>query len=181
AHIETDSSCGHAVPVEWLGDYCLERHIPLHIEHITIARELQETELSPCFRCAWQRRKALFNLADSLGCSTLAFGHHADDIVETVLMNLFYNSSFRRMAPKVKLFAGRLVIIRPLALVEEREIIPFVQASGFPIQGAPCPYAQNSRRTTVRRMLREVERECHQVKRHIFRAVEHVEGVADDG
>ncbi|MHB9034818.1 MAG: tRNA 2-thiocytidine biosynthesis TtcA family protein [Anaerolineae bacterium] len=181
AHIATDASCGRAVPLAWLQEYCLQRRIPFTCEQIEIARELSETELSPCFRCAWQRRKALFNLADKLGCNIVAFGHHADDIAETALMNLFYNARFRRMAPKLKLFDGRLILVRPLALVEERELLPFVQASGFPIQGEPCLYAGDSRRTLVRRLLREIEEDCHQVKRHIFRAIEQIEGDVDDG
>jgi tRNA 2-thiocytidine biosynthesis protein TtcA len=180
AHISSDAYCGHAVSVDWLTAYCQERAIPFHLEYIEIARELRETELSPCFRCAWQRRKALFNLADRLDCNKLAFGHHADDIAETMLMNLFYNASIRRMEPRADLFGGRLTVIRPLALTEERDIVPFVQASGFPIQGEPCPYAHNSRRTLVRRILREVEEECHQVKRHIYRAIENNRGGGDD-
>jgi tRNA 2-thiocytidine biosynthesis protein TtcA len=176
AHISSDAYCGRAVPPEWLSDYCRERMIVFQHKYIEIARELRETELSPCFRCAWQRRKALFNMAESLGCNKLAFGHHADDIAETVLMNLFYNASIRRMEPRADLFEGRLTVIRPLALTEERDIIPFVEASGFPIQGEPCPYAHNSRRTLIRRILREVEAECHQVKRHIYRAIENNRG-----
>ncbi|MHB1354594.1 MAG: tRNA lysidine(34) synthetase [Anaerolineae bacterium] len=176
AHISSDGHCGRAVSVDWLAGYCQERMIPYHQEYIEIARELRETELSPCFRCAWQRRKALFNLAEKLDCNKLVFGHHADDIAETVLMNLFYNASIRRMEPRADLFDGRLTVIRPLALTEERDIVPFVQATGFPIQGEPCPYAKNSRRTLVRRILREVEEECHQVKRHIYRAIENNRG-----
>lgn len=179
AHIRSDAYCGRAVSEDWLAAYCQERMIPFHQEYIEIARELSETNLSPCFRCAWQRRKALFNLADRLNCNKLAFGHHADDIAETVLMNLFYNASIRRMEPRADLFNGRLTVIRPLALTEERDIVPFVQAAGFPIQGEPCPYGQNSRRTLVRRILREVEQECHQVKRHIYRAIENNRGGGD--
>jgi len=176
AHIASDASCGRVVPLAWLEEYCAERSIPFYTTHIELAKELQETRLSPCFRCAWQRRKALFSLAETYGCNVLAFGHHADDIAETTLMNLFYNARFRRMEPKSLLFDGRLLIIRPLALVEERDIIPFVRASAFPIEGESCPYAQDSRRTLVRRMLREIEQDCHHVKRHIYRAVENARG-----
>lgn len=173
AHIRTDWSCGRVVPESWLAEYCRQRSLPFIVEEIAIAEELRQTNLSRCFRCAWNRRRALFRLTDTLGCNKLAFGHHADDIAETTLMNLFYNASLRRMEPRMELFDGRLTVIRPLALIEERDIVPFVQASGFPLEGEPCPEGLNSRRALVHRMLREVEGECHQVKRHIFRAIEH--------
>ena len=172
AHVRTDFHCGRSVPVEWLEGWCAARGIPLVVQDLMVAEELAATNLSKCFRCAWDRRKTLFQLADRLGCTKLAFGHHADDIAETTLMNLFYTATIRRMEPKMDLFKGRLTVIRPLAYVEERDIIPFVRASAFPIQGEPCPEGLSSRRAVVKRMLRELESECHDVKRHVYRAVD---------
>jgi tRNA 2-thiocytidine biosynthesis protein TtcA len=173
AHIRSDYYCGRAVPLAWLRAWCAERGIALAEDKIEIARELEETPLSRCFRCSWQRRKALFSLADRLGCNKMAFGHHADDIAETTLLNLFYNARLRRMEPKMALFAGRLIVIRPLSYVEERDILPFVRASGYPIAGEPCPDGQQSRRAVMKRILREIEGECRDAKRHLYRAMEH--------
>ncbi|NLV75104.1 MAG: tRNA 2-thiocytidine biosynthesis protein TtcA [Chloroflexi bacterium] len=180
AHITSDSSCGRSVGLEWLQTYCDARHIPLAVRDIALREELAATHLSPCFRCAWLRRKALFELADASGCNVMAFGHHADDIAETTLMNLFYNARFRRMEPKMRLFDGRLTLIRPLALIEEREITPFVAASDFPISGTACSYSADSRRTLMRRILREVEADCCDAKRHIYRAIEHYQENSHD-
>lgn len=174
--LRSDFHCGRAVPEEWLRAWCEARYIPWVCEELPIAEEMaRTTTVSRCFRCAWLRRKALFQMAARLGCNKVAFGHHADDIAETTLMNLFYNARIQRMAPKVSFFGGQLVVIRPLALVEERDIVSFAQASGFPIAGEPCPEGQRSRRALVRRLLRELEADCHQVKRHIYRAVERYE------
>jgi tRNA 2-thiocytidine biosynthesis protein TtcA len=173
AHVRSDYFCGNVVSDAWLRSWCQEWGVRLEEVEIHIAEDLARTKLSKCFRCAWHRRKALFELADRLGCNKLAFGHHADDIAVTTLMNLFYNSRFDRMEPKMSLFGGRLVIVRPLAFVEERDIVTFVRANGFPIGGAPCPEGLNSRRDTVKRLLREVESDCHDVKRHIYRAIDH--------
>jgi len=170
--VQTDFHCGPAVPHQWLAKWCEAHEIPLVVEEIQIAEELARMTASKCFRCAWQRRKALFQMADRLGCNKVAFGHNADDIAETTLMNLFYNARFQRMEPKLSFFGGKIVVIRPLALVEARDIVPFARTSGFPIQGEPCPEALKSRRALVKRMLREIENECHDVKRHIFRAFE---------
>jgi len=176
ALVRTDFHCGRTVSEEWLRAWCEAQRIPLVVDEIQIAEELAHTTtISKCFRCAWLRRKALFSLAGRLGCNKLAFGHHADDIAETTLMNLFYNARLQRMQPKIRLFGGILVIIRPLAFVEERDIVPFVRASGFPIGGEPCPEGLNSRRMVIKRLLREIEGDCHDVKRHIYRAIERYE------
>jgi tRNA 2-thiocytidine biosynthesis protein TtcA len=87
-------------------------------------------------------------------------------------MNLFYSARIERMEPKVHFFGGKLVVIRPLAYIEERDIVPFARASGFPIRGEPCPEGLNSRRMVVKRMLRELEQDCHDIKRHIYSAIE---------
>ncbi len=171
--VRTDYFCGSTVSEEWLRQWCASRSIPLVVDEVRIAAELANTSASRCFRCAWNRRKALFQMADRLACNKLAFGHNADDIAETTLMNLFYNARFRRMEPRVSFFGGRIIVIRPLAYVEERDVVPFVRASGYPLRGEPCPEGMTSRRAVVKRMLREIENDCHQVKRHIYRAVEH--------
>ncbi|MCD6519469.1 MAG: tRNA 2-thiocytidine(32) synthetase TtcA [Anaerolineae bacterium] len=171
-HIRTDYHCGQAVPEEWLALWCQARGLHLETETIQIAQELAQTTANKCFRCAWNRRKALFQMAARLGCNKLAFAHHADDIAETALLNLFFSGRLARMEPKVSFFQGKLTVIRPLALVEERDIVPFAEASGFPLTGEPCPIGLDSHRTLVKRILRELESENHRVKRSIFRAVE---------
>ncbi len=171
-HVRTDAQCGAAVQEAWLEDWCEAHAIPLVTEEIEIAEELEEIDGTKCFRCAWNRRKALFEMADQLGCNKLAFGHHADDIVETTLMNLFYSGRIERMEPRVSFFEGTLIVIRPLAFVEQRDIIPFVKASGFPIEGERCPESYKSKRYSVRKVLRQLEQENNYIKRNIYNAVE---------
>ncbi|MFH1086129.1 MAG: ATP-binding protein [Chloroflexota bacterium] len=173
-HLESDFGCGRRVPAEWLAGWCRARDLPLVTRRLVIAEEIQAMTKSRCWRCAWHRRRALFDAAAELGCNKLAFGHHADDIVETILINLFYNARLDRMEPKMRLFDGRLVVIRPLTYVEERDILPFVRASGFPIEGAPCPMGLDSRRAQVRAILRQLEADSYDVKRAIFAAAERV-------
>lgn len=171
-HVHTDAQCGAAVPRTWLEAWCEDHDIPLVVEDIEIAEELEEIEGTKCFRCSWNRRKALFEMADRLGCNKLAFGHHADDIAETTLMNLFYSGRIERMEPRVSFFDGTLIVIRPLAFVEQRDIIPFVKASAFPIDGERCPESYKSKRNSVRKVLRELEQENNYIKRNIYNAVE---------
>ena len=170
--IRSDTHCGRAVPGAWLRAWCRGRGISLVVEEVQIAQELAETTLSRCFRCAWNRRKALFEMARRLGCNKLAFGHHADDVAQTTLMNLFYSGRFEGMAPKGRFFGGELVVVRPLVLVEERDIVPFARASGYPLEGEPCPDGASSHRALVKRVLRELEQDNHKVKRSIYRALD---------
>jgi len=124
-----------------------------------------------CFWCAWNRRKGLFQTAHELGCNKVAFGHHADDVAQTTLLNLFYQGRLETMEPKVEFFEGVITVIRPLVYVPEKEIVRFAQAAGFPLQGVACPHAVTSRRTKMARLLRQIETECPQVKVNLFRAV----------
>ncbi len=181
AHVRSDWHCGRAVPEDWLAAWCAQRPLALHTAEVAVAHEIAAGEDSPCFRCTWNRRKALFRLATELGCNKVAFGHHADDIAETTLLNLFFSGRVYRMEPKVPLFGGELTLIRPLALIEERDIVPYAQANAFPIAGEPCPSGLDSKREVVRRVLREVEAESRGVKRSIFAAVEpyHRAGAAE--
>jgi tRNA(Ile)-lysidine synthase TilS/MesJ len=87
-------------------------------------------------------------------------------------MNLFFNARILGLAPKMPLFGGELVIIRPLALVEERDIVPFARASGYPIGGVLCPEGIGGQRAAVKRILRDLDDGPHRVKRSIYAAVD---------
>ncbi len=127
---------------------------------------------SPCFHCAWRRRKALFVTAERLGCNKVALAHHADDAAQTTLLNLFYQGRVETMRPRVEFFGGRLTLIRPLAYVPERELVRLAAACRFPPPPAPCPNAQTSQRALMARILRLVEATCPRVKVNLWRAVE---------
>lgn len=135
------------------------------------AREAQ----SPCFYCAWRRRKALFSKAQELGCNKLAFGHHADDVAATTLLNLFYQGRLETMKPKVSLFRGALAIIRPLYLVPVRDIVPLARALDLAGMGAVCPIRRTSKRRTMEKIIRMVEGGYPRAKISMLRAVERQE------
>ena len=127
---------------------------------------------SPCFYCAWRRRKALFTKAQQLGCNKLAFGHHADDVAATTLLNLFYQGRLETMEPKVRLFQGALTLIRPLYLVPEKDITPLGRALEIPEDGHSCPVRETSKRRTMERVIRMVEKDYPKAKISLLRAVE---------
>ena len=115
-----------------------------------------DTRKSPCFLCSWTRRKVLFEIAKEHGCGKIALGHHQDDLLETLLMNLVYQGSFGTMPPRLRMDKFEMEIIRPLCLVKERELACFAQWKGFRKQLETCPYESGSRRADVKKLLEKL-------------------------
>jgi tRNA 2-thiocytidine biosynthesis protein TtcA len=127
-----------------------------------------------CFWCSWNRRKVLFEYARALKCQKLALGHHKDDIIQTVLMNLLFVGEISAMAPRQELFKGKLTLIRPLAYVEEREIEALARQRRFPAPPASCPLSATSQRRAVKKMIEEAEAVCPGVKSNIYRSLSRI-------
>ena len=129
---------------------------------------------SPCFLCAWLRRKVLFNAAAEIGCKKIAFGHHKDDIIETFFLNVFYGASISTMTPVQEFFAGRLYIIRPLFMVDKDLIKRYSDAMGWEEISSGCPTSGFSKREDIKVMLNQFYRANKKVKGNIFRALHSV-------
>jgi len=127
-----------------------------------------------CFWCSWNRRKALFALAAKHGCSKIAFGHHMDDIVETLLMNLLFNGQIGTMQPYQEMFGGEIYLIRPLAFVQEKELEGLARKLSLPVIKSQCPYGEVSKRRLVKGMIAEVGKYNKNVKKNIFRSLERI-------
>ena len=112
---------------------------------------------NPCFLCSWYRRKTLFDTAQELGCNKIAFGHHKDDIVETLLMNLIFNGKFSTIYPKLQMDKMPLQLIRPLCLIEEKDLSRYAALSGYVRQKQPCPYEHASARTQIKALVSQLE------------------------
>jgi tRNA 2-thiocytidine biosynthesis protein TtcA len=156
----------------------LERHfkkigIKYHIEKIDALKKTKKKDIN-CFWCSWNRRKALFETAKRFGCSKVALGHHYDDIVETILLNLFFQGEISAMAPKQELFKGAITIIRPLAYVEEYMIKRFAKEEGLPHETCACPNSIISNRTKMSVIIRDLKKICPDVKKNIFRSVKRI-------
>ncbi len=110
-----------------------------------------------CFLCSWYRRKTLFNVAQELGCNKIAFGHHRDDIVETLLMNLIFQGAFATMPPILQLEKMPLQIIRPLCLIDEADIRTYAQMRSYRKQEKLCPFEHVSSREKVKDLLTHIK------------------------
>ncbi|MBU1869268.1 MAG: tRNA 2-thiocytidine(32) synthetase TtcA, partial [Candidatus Omnitrophica bacterium] len=127
-----------------------------------------------CFWCSWNRRKELFQLADKLKCTKVALGHHKDDIVETMLLNLFFQGEISAMAPRQELFRGKITLIRPLAYVEEYMIKRFAKEERIPHSTCLCPNSEISNRARMGRIISEIKKVCPDVKTNIFRSLKRI-------
>jgi tRNA 2-thiocytidine biosynthesis protein TtcA len=110
--------------------------------------------VSPCFVCAWRRRKALFTAAEEERCGLVAFGHHRDDVAETLLLNLLWHGRHETMEPRRPMFDGRVTIIRPFALVEERDIARVARLGSLPVHACACPHSRDSKREVAAELIR---------------------------
>lgn len=169
-HVDMGYPCHHPAI---LASYCRKLGVEYHTERIDILKGKSRKDIS-CFWCSWNRRKALFQAAVRFKCAKVALGHHKDDIIETILMNLFFHGEISAMAPKQKLFDGKIVLIRPLAYVDEEMIVRYARALEFPHHKCACPNSLTSRRTKMTAVIKDLKKICPDVKTNIFRSVKRI-------
>lgn len=170
-HVETDFDCGGAANSRRLKAFFKKLKVEYHFEKVKIRDEKRGVS---CFWCSWNRRKALFLAADRFGCNKVALGHNRDDIIETLLMNIFYHGEFAAMNPRQELFKGKIVIIRPLCHVEEGMLRRYARESKFPVNTARCAVADASKRKLMKSLISTVEKDCDYVKTNIFKSISRV-------
>jgi tRNA 2-thiocytidine biosynthesis protein TtcA len=148
------------------------------MEYVFLPLKLPPDEPLPldCFRCSWNRRKALFLKAHDLGCNKLAFGHHIDDALQTTLLNLFYSGRLETMAPNVEFFDGQITVIRPLIYLEERKLDQLARALAFPRDEATCPLNRTSKRAWIKEWLRHAGPDYRQIRANLWRAARQQSG-----
>jgi tRNA 2-thiocytidine biosynthesis protein TtcA len=148
-------------PEQVLPQYLTGRGIPFHIESrdtYSIVKRLIPEGQTTCSLCSRLRRGHLYRIATELGVTKIALGHHRDDIVETLFLNLFYTGKLKAIPPKLRSKDGRHLVIRPLALVKEADLARYAELRNFPI--IPCDLCgsqEDLKRKKVKAFLREWE------------------------
>jgi len=171
-HVDSNYQCGATIEGETLGSLLKRWEVPLEIVPIKIEMTFNPEKMgSSCFWCSWNRRKVFFETAKRLGCTKVALGHHKDDLVQTALMNLFYQGRFTTMLPSQVYFEGEFQMIRPLCYSDEADILQFALDSDFPKQACTCPVGQASHRAKMKNLLKTLAMENDSVKSNIFQAV----------
>src|SRR5437867_303761 len=158
---------------------CEARGWEYRIEHTGIGElidDILDDGATPCSLCARLRRGVLYRMANEVGATKIALGHHADDFIETLLLNLFFAGALKAMPPKLVSDDGRHVVIRPLVYAGEDEARAYTKERELPIVGCCCPACGDPglQRPRTQRLLIELEREHPGVKQSMLKALGNV-------
>ena len=160
--------------LSYLEEFCARVRVPFIVCDTQIGDEEKGKEKHPCFLCSWYRRKALFDVAKELGCNKIALGHHKDDLVETALMNLIFQGSFSTIPPLLQMEKMPIEMIRPLCLIEEKDVERYAELSDYQKQEKLCPLEKVSSRAEVKELLKQLEKFNPNVRDSIYAAMENI-------
>ncbi len=157
-----------------IADLCRELEVPFVVVPTQISRIVFDVrhEKNPCGLCAKMRRGALHDECKRQGCNKLALGHHFDDVVETFMLNLFYEGRLGSFSPVTYLSRKDLTMIRPLLYAQEKDVRYFVNRHPLPVIESPCPADKNTERESMKTLLASMERNNKGLRHRIFGALQ---------
>ncbi|NLY19509.1 MAG: tRNA 2-thiocytidine(32) synthetase TtcA [Clostridiaceae bacterium] len=147
--------------------------VQYHIEETKIAKIVFDIrqEKNPCSLCSNMKRGAIYNTAKSLGCNKAAFGHHRDDVIETLLLSLFYEGRIHTFSPVTYLDRKDITLIRPMIYTEEKMIRSFIRHEGITPVKSGCRVDNLTKRKYIKDHLGELTKENPKIKDNIFGAI----------
>ncbi|MCP4598659.1 tRNA 2-thiocytidine(32) synthetase TtcA [Neptuniibacter sp.] len=165
-------------PEHVLPEYLESIDVPFHIlerDTYSVVKEVVPEGKTTCALCSRLRRGSLYGFAEEIGANKIALGHHRDDILETLFLNMFYGGKLKSMPPKLVSDDGKNMVIRPLAYSREKDIAAFAELRGFPI--IPCNLCgsqENLQRQVIKEMLQDWDRRFPGRIETMFRSMQHV-------
>lgn len=147
--------------------------VPYHIVKTDIGKIIFEDrkESNPCSLCAKMRKGALNDAMKELGCNKIAYGHHKDDVVTTMLMSLIFEGRFHTFSPVTYLDRMDMTVIRPMMYVHEADVKGFINKYDIPVVKSPCPADKNTKREYINQLLAQLNKENPGVKDRMFTAI----------
>ena len=167
---------GFSTPMDFspIRELCDRLEVPYHVTPTEIAKIIFDVrkESNPCSLCAKMRRGVLHNTAKELGCNRVALGHHFDDVVDTFMLNLFFEGRLGCFQPVTYLSRADLHLIRPMIYMPEKDIRYFANRANMPVIKSPCPADGNTERESMKQLLHSLERENKGLRYRIFGALQ---------
>ena len=153
---------------------CEELDVPYTVVPTQISKIIFDVrkEKNPCSLCAKMRRGALHTAAKELGCNTVALGHHFDDVVETFMLNLFFEGRLGCFQPVTYLSRMDLRLIRPMIYMPEKDVRYFAKSANLPVMKSPCPADGNTQREDMKQLLAKLDRENKGLRYRMFGAIQ---------
>lgn len=147
--------------------------VPYHIVKTDIGKIIFEDrkETNPCSLCAKMRKGALNDAMKELGCNKIAYGHHKDDVVTTMLMSLIFEGRFHTFSPVTYLDRMDMTVIRPMMYVHEADVKGFINKYDIPVVKSPCPADKNTKREYINQLVAQLNKENPGVKDRMFTAI----------
>lgn len=158
----------------YLKDFCTKAGVEF-IPYETSFDAGTDQRKSPCFLCSWNRRKALFTIAQEHKCNKIALGHHMDDILATLLMNMSFQGTFSTMPPKLMMKKFNMTIIRPLCLVAENDLKRWALIKGYQKQIKNCPYEKDSHRSDMKNILEQIDTLSPQARYNLWSSMNNIQ------
>ena len=168
AHIKVQN-IPYLVDADYLKQFCKKLDVPFIYREIAFEEDKQSE--SPCYFCSWSRRKELFKLARELHCTKIATGHHADDAIETLVMNMAMHGKISSLPASFPLFDGEIHFIRPLIQMFEKDMITYAEIQSYSKLKMPCPYDHITRRKQFREIIDAIEVLHPHAKVNLFNAM----------
>lgn len=167
------TNVGYKADTDYLSGFCKEINVALYMENIEIDFA-RKPEKPPCFICSWDRRKKIFARAKELNCNKIALGHHYDDAIQTMLLNMIYHGSYSSLPQKLSMFGGRVNLIRPLLMIPEKELAYYASLSQFKEYEKSCPYEDSTKRNEIKDLLKMLDRLNKNARKNLFRAMDNI-------
>jgi len=163
----------YEINLDFLSDFCEKLNVNFIYKELEYEEQKKEHR-SPCYFCAWTRRKVFYSLSKELGCGKLATGHHLDDALQTMLMNMIYHASISSIPEKVSMFDGRLQFIRPLIESFEDDLVKYAQIQNYPKLKTECSYDEKTNRYAVKKVMDETAKLNASAKLNMFNSMSNI-------
>lgn len=159
--------------ITFMKKICEDNNVNFHLKEITV--DYNPNDRKPaCFICSWKRRKMLFTATRECNCNKLALGHHLDDAVETLLMNMINHSSISSIPPKLSMFNGDIQLIRPLSICKDNELELYAATKNFPTELKKCTYEKDTHRNSIRQIIQNMELINKDARQNIYNSMQNI-------